>query len=78
MEDDTSPGLTAKEVAKLLRIHPKTLRRLIVRKLFPEGVKIGSSPRWYVRDCQAYTWLRTRGLLGDEESGVEPGEEMEG
>jgi predicted DNA-binding transcriptional regulator AlpA len=72
--DESSPTLTIKAVASALKVHPKTVRRLIARKLFPEGVKIGSSPRWYLRDCQAYTWLRTRGLLGEEE----PGEEISG
>lgn len=53
---ETSLGLlTAREVAGMLKISLKTLRRRILRGEFPEPIKLRGSRRW--RREQVQTWL---------------------
>ena len=40
------PLMTRKEVATLLRIHVRDLRRLVLEGVFPPGIKLGRRVRW--------------------------------
>ena len=47
--------LTRDEVAALLRIHPRDLRRLVLEGAFPAGFKVGRRLRW--RRATVERWI---------------------
>lgn len=46
--------LRAAQVARLLGVHVRTLRRLRRRGLFPQPVRLGRMVRWPREDVEAY------------------------
>ena len=48
--------LTRDEVAALLRIHPRDLRRLVLEGAFPPPFKVGRRLRW--RRATVEAWIR--------------------
>ena len=53
--------ITVGEVASLLRLHPKTVYRLIKREGFPRPLKLGAASRWDLAAVQ--NWISTRSNL---------------
>lgn len=51
--------MTLKEVAKVLRVHPSTLYRMIKRGTGPKHVRVGSDHRYLESAVQQ--WLETGG-----------------
>jgi len=49
-----APLLTDNQVAKLLSIHRRTLRRMVACGTFPPPIKIGFSSRWPLDHVVAY------------------------
>lgn len=49
---------TVEEVADLLKLHSKTVYRLIKRDGFPPPLKLGGASRWDLAAVQA--WIHTR------------------
>lgn len=47
--------LTRDEVAEILRVHPRDLRRLVLAGEFPAGIKVGRRLRW--RRTTLEKWL---------------------
>lgn len=60
--DDGLTPLTETEVCSRLGCSPKTLARMERDGDFPRGFPAGRGlgRRWYVRDVEAYLWLRMR------------------
>jgi excisionase family DNA binding protein len=56
--------LTYDEAAKLLRLHPVTLRRLVSQRRIP-FVKIGRSVRFVLEDL--IQWIKDHRFPGDDE-----------
>ena len=52
------PLLTAKAIAKVLGVHPRTLSRLAQSSSFPQPIRFGRSLRW--RADQVLAWLMSR------------------
>lgn len=52
--------LSLKEVASRLKVSEKTIRRMIKDGRFPDPVRIGTSPLWHAKDCDAFIWLTMR------------------
>lgn len=64
MEQPGRP-LTLTEVAHQLNVHPKTVRRMILRGEFPEPRYVGGSPRWFADDVSYYLYRLRRGEVGN-------------
>lgn len=62
--DRLSYLLTYNEAARLLRIHPVTLRRLVSQRRIP-FVKIGRSVRFVLEDL--VQWIKDHRFPGDDE-----------
>ena len=53
--------MTIDEVASLLRVHSKSIYRLIKRGGFPRPLKIGAASRWDLAAVQ--NWINSRSKL---------------
>lgn len=47
---DMEPLLTIRDLATLLRVHPRTIRRLCQAGRLPQPIKLGGSHRWRIED----------------------------
>ncbi len=46
------PLLTVTDLARLLRVHPRTVTRLCARGRLPPPLKVGGGNRWRVQDIE--------------------------
>lgn len=60
MKNTTEPAtlLSVRGVARMLAVHPQTIRRMIARAEFPRGVRIGSRLRW--QPATVRRWISAR------------------
>lgn len=55
--------LTLKQMAHRINCSEKQVRNLVKEGRVPEPVYIGSSPRWFAADADAYLHLLARGFF---------------
>lgn len=60
---ESGKRLTLAEVAVLLGVDEKTVRRRIAAHRFPPGWFEGRTPYWWEKDIEAYLWLASRGTF---------------
>lgn len=61
---ESGERLTIMQVAALLDVEPRTVRRLIAARRFPPGWSQGRAKYWWAKDVESYLWLASRGAFG--------------
>jgi predicted DNA-binding transcriptional regulator AlpA len=61
---ESGKRLTLAEVAVLLDVDAKTVKRLIAAHRFPPGWRHGRSRFWWEKDVESYLWLASQNTFG--------------